>query len=219
MHVLTWNLFHGRSDPPAGRELFAEFAGALAGWDWDVALLQEVPPWWAVPLAERTGASMRMALTSRNWLLGATEPLARRLPDVLKSAGGCNAILVRGARIAEHRRVELTLAPERRVVHGVRLRDGTWIANLHASKASTGAQNAADVRLAAATVGHAWAGPDRRAILGGDFNHRRPECGPLHRLAGHWVDHVCARGFEGAYAHVIDPGPLSDHRPISVQLA
>ena len=46
LRVLTWNLMHGRSVPPAGRDLRAEFTAALAGWEWDVALLQEVPPWW-----------------------------------------------------------------------------------------------------------------------------------------------------------------------------
>jgi len=31
MNVLTWNLFHGRAQPPAGRDLQLEFAAALAG--------------------------------------------------------------------------------------------------------------------------------------------------------------------------------------------
>jgi len=44
MLVLTWNLFHGRSVPDAPREQLADFAARLAGWEWDVALLQEVPP-------------------------------------------------------------------------------------------------------------------------------------------------------------------------------
>ena len=68
MRVLTWNLFHGRAQPPAGRDLQREFAAALAGWDWDVALLQEVPPWWAPALAEACDAEQRTALTSRNAL-------------------------------------------------------------------------------------------------------------------------------------------------------
>ena len=219
MHVLSWNLFHGRSDPPAGRELLDEFAAALAGWPWDVALLQEVPPWWAVPLAEHTGASMRMALTSRNWLPGLTAPFARRFPDVAKSLGGCNAILVRGRRIREHRRVELTLDSERRVAHGVRLAGGMWMGNLHASKQEPRARTEADVRLATAMLVHAWAGPDTPCVLGGDYNMDRPPAAPLDRLAGRGVDHVYGRGFEGAYAQVLDPRPLSDHRPISVQLA
>ena len=68
MRVLTWNLYHGRAVPPAGRDLLAEFAAALAGWDWDVALLQEVPPWWPPALARACDAQQRSALTSRNAL-------------------------------------------------------------------------------------------------------------------------------------------------------
>src|ERR687896_730461 len=56
MRVLTWNLFHGRALPPAGRDLQPQFAAALAGWDWDVALLQEVPPWWPPALARACDA-------------------------------------------------------------------------------------------------------------------------------------------------------------------
>src|SRR5688572_13501753 len=56
LRVLTWNLFHGRARPPAGRPLLNEFARALAGWDWDVALLQEVPPWWPPLLGRAAGA-------------------------------------------------------------------------------------------------------------------------------------------------------------------
>ncbi|HZB06539.1 MAG TPA: hypothetical protein VE449_08110, partial [Thermoleophilaceae bacterium] len=69
MRVLSWNLYHGRDHPPdpalftlrsrllriternethvqANRPLFDEFAGWLAGHEWDVALLQEAPPLW-----------------------------------------------------------------------------------------------------------------------------------------------------------------------------
>jgi endonuclease/exonuclease/phosphatase family metal-dependent hydrolase len=64
--VLTWNLFHGRAQPRAGAPLAAQFAAALAGWEWDVAMLQEVPPWWPEPLAGAAGAEVRWAPTSRN---------------------------------------------------------------------------------------------------------------------------------------------------------
>src|SRR3954447_25343567 len=49
-----------------GAPVFPEFASALAGWEWDVALLQEVPPWWPEPLARAAGAQARWVLTSRN---------------------------------------------------------------------------------------------------------------------------------------------------------
>src|SRR6186713_1029267 len=104
MLVLTWNLFHGRSVPDAPREQLAEFAAALAWWEWDVALLQEVPPWWPPELAEAAGADHRAVLTSRHELLPVRRALAQRWPDVMKSSGGgANAILVRGVPIAEHR--------------------------------------------------------------------------------------------------------------------
>src|SRR5881397_2221825 len=98
MRVLSWNLFHGRAVPSAGRALLGEFSAALEGWAWDVALLQEVPPWWPEPLAAACGAEWRRVLTSRNCLLPLRRAIAERAPDLLKaSGGGSNAILVRGA--------------------------------------------------------------------------------------------------------------------------
>ena len=111
MRVLTWNLFHGRAVQARGHSLQPEFAAAIASWDWDVALLQEVPPWWPPDLGRGCGASARSARTSRNWIA----PLrwcARLQPDLVKSwGGGCNAILVRGEAIAEHRVRTLRLRP------------------------------------------------------------------------------------------------------------
>ena len=57
VRVLTWNLFHGRSQPAARRELLGEFAALLGGWSWDLALLQEVPPWWPAALAPAAAPS------------------------------------------------------------------------------------------------------------------------------------------------------------------
>ena len=51
MRVLTWNSFHGRSLPPAPGALASQFATMLGGWEWDVALLQQVAPWWPAMLA------------------------------------------------------------------------------------------------------------------------------------------------------------------------
>ncbi len=210
VQYLTWNLEHGRSVPPSGRELCDEFAAALAGWDWDVALLQEVPPWWPEPLAQRTGAAQRHVLTSRNSLLAARRAIATRWPDVIKSnGGGCNAILVRGGWIAEHRTRRLSLVPERRWVHGVRV-GGMWIANVHLD-ASLG-----QARLAAAST-RAWAGP-APLILGGDFNLRGLALAGFERVGGHGVDHVFARGLRPLGSEVLDRGRLSDHAPVRVSL-
>src|SRR4051794_38320870 len=172
LRTLTWNLFHGRSCPGAGRELRSEFAAALASWEWDVAMLQEVPPWWPPILAAELGAEQRMVLTSRNALLPLRRAVAVRRPDLIKSnGGGSNAILARRDRIVDHRARRLCRWPERRVMHAVHLACGLWIANLHASAGSEPAAGR-DARLAAPTALQ-WTGAEP-LVLGGDFNLRDP---------------------------------------------
>ncbi len=216
MRVLTWNLFHGRAVPNAGRDLLPEFSAELAGWDWDVALLQEVPPWWPKPLGEACHAGARMSLTSRNFLLALRKPIARRFPDLIKSnGGGANAILVRHRPISEHRTVVLRHWPERRTMHAVKTAD-TWIGNLHAQVHSE-ARAQADLRKAAdALLGWAQAGP---AVLGGDTNTRRPNAPGFAVAGGHDVDFITARGLaRRGKVEVLDNHTLSDHKPVLVDL-
>lgn len=217
MLILTWNLFHGRAVPNAGRDLMGEFAAAIAGWEWDVALLQEVPPWWPQALAAAAGAEQRTALTSRNALLALRRWAARRCPDVVKSnGGGANAILVRPPlRIAEHRVAELRRRPERRVAHGVRLDGAAWAVNLHAQVHSE-ARARADIAAAAAAA-RSWAN-GAPLLLGGDLNVRAPQVPGLRGLGGHGVDHVLGDGFVAAAApRVLERGALSDHAPVLVE--
>lgn len=218
MLVLTWNLYHGRARPPAGRDLLGDYAAALAGWSWDIALLQEVPPWWAPALARAAAAGeARTALTSRNSGLWLRRPLARRWPDLIKSnGGGANAILVRGDTVLEHRRHRLRWWPERRVVHAVRLGGGAWVANLHAQVHSE-ERAQADVGRAAEVV-RGWA-RDAPFVVGGDLNVRRPIAAGLVHAGGHGVDHVLASpAFSAGATRVLERGPLSDHAPVVVEL-
>src|SRR3954454_4864810 len=215
MRVLTWNLFHGRARPPAGRALEREFAAALASWEWNVALLQEVPPWWPARLA----AEHDVALTSRNALLPLRRALAERRPDLMRSGGGsANAILVRGERIGARARRRLRLWPERRVVHAVRLEpSGVWIANLHAQVHSRARANADLAAAAAAAL--RWAGPDAPLVLGGDFNQPRPQAPGFVHAGGHGVDHVLARGLQPEGPPELPThGSLSDHAPLIAEL-
>jgi endonuclease/exonuclease/phosphatase family metal-dependent hydrolase len=218
VRVLTWNLYHGRSVPPSGRSLLNEFAAALDGWDWDVALLQEVPPWWPPMLARATAAQQRTQLTSRNWLLPLRRWISERNPDILKSnGGGSNAILMRGSEVLEHRAERLRRWPEPRWVHGVRLAD-VWAVNVHSHNRPE-ALALADTRAAAE---HAirWAA-GAPLIFGGDVNLRRPpELPGLVHLGGNHVDHLYSDGRPAAgRREVLDRGHLSDHPPVAVTLA
>ncbi len=218
MRVLTWNLYHGRTVPPSGRPLHNEFAALLAGWDWDVALLQEVPPWWPPMLARAAGAQERTQLTSRNWLLPLRRLISDRNPDILKSnGGGSNAILVRGP-ISEHRALRLRTLPEARWVHGVRLGDGSWAVNVHSHNHPEGTA-LADTRTAIAAA-REWAG-DAALVFGGDVNLKKPPPfeGLIH-VGGNHVDHLFTDGRAAAgRREVLDRGELSDHPPVAVTLA
>jgi endonuclease/exonuclease/phosphatase family metal-dependent hydrolase len=207
---LTWNLYHGRSPEPAGRSLLKEFAGALAGWEWDVALLQEVPPGWPPSLAQAAGAQERTALTSRNWMLWLRRLISDWNPDILKSnGGGSNAILARG-EILEHREVELTRTPERRVAHGVRLAGG-WVVNVHAST------HREEWALRDTLRALEWA-PEPLLLFGGDVNIKHPQLPGMTRVAGNHVDHLFTTGRPGRDAAVLERGRLSDHAPVAVTI-
>jgi len=213
--VLSWNIFHGRARPAAGRPLAAEFAAALAGWSWDVALLQEVPPWWPARLGLACRASARMALTSRNRFLFARRAVAARNPDLLTAnGGGCNAILVREGALLAHRTRELTQQPERRVMHGVELDGAGWVVNLHGSLEPP-EQRRADLLTAADTaLGWAAGAP---LVFGGDLNSTRPAMPGLRHVAGNHVDHVFTDGRPAVREpEVLDAGALSDHAPLRV---
>jgi len=218
VRVLTWNLFHGRSVPDSPRELLAEFAATIAAWDWDVAALQEVPPWWPPVLGQAAGALAFTALTSRNQLPALRRFAARRRPDLMKSGGGgANAILVRGHGVTEHRRRRVQLLPERRVLHAVRRDDGLWIGNLHAT-AHDEARAQGDLEESAAAMLR-WAGSGAPCVIGADCNTRTPRFPGFEHRGGHVIDHVFARGLEAdAPPELPGRGALSDHVPVLVAL-
>ncbi|WP_445147750.1 endonuclease/exonuclease/phosphatase family protein [Baekduia sp. Peel2402] len=219
MRILTWNLFHGRSVPDTPRELLPEFADMLSGWAWDVALLQEVPPWWPEPLARACEAQERHALTSRNALLALRRLVAQRRPDLIKSnGGGANAILVRGSvgPIAAHASRRVRCWPERRVAHAVQLADGTWVANLHATTRPDA--RTLDDLARAGTALDRWSG-GAPALLGGDMNIDRPRVPGYTDLGGHGIDRLLGRGFAAAAPAVtLDTQGLSDHAAVLVEV-
>lgn len=229
MRVLVWNLFHGRAVPAAGRGLLGEFTALIARWEWDVALLQEVPPWWPATLARTAGAQERTALTSRNALLPVRRALAARRPDLMKSNGGGSNVVLSRSPIAYHRAVRLRVRPERRVAQLVRLAGGPCLVNYHGS---------CDPPLATEELERIWelalpwAG-DAPLVVGGDLNLREPHAPSpaITHVATRDVDHVFVRGLRAQEAtqrpdrsirRLTGEGPaleLSDHPPLIVSLA
>jgi endonuclease/exonuclease/phosphatase family metal-dependent hydrolase len=216
LRVLTWNLMHGRSQPPAVHDLRHEFGAALADWEWDVALLQEVPPWWPAHLASALDAEYRLVLTSRNGLPALRRAIAVRRPDLIKSnSGGANAILARRDRVVADRAQRLCRLPERRWAHAVRLACGIWVANVHATAGDEAAARR-DGRLTASST-LAWAAGEP-LVVGGDFNLGEPTFDGLTHVCGRDVDHIfVAPGLQAVGGcEVLDRGRLSDHPPLAV---
>jgi endonuclease/exonuclease/phosphatase family metal-dependent hydrolase len=196
--ALSWNLFHGRDHPPdpklrtwrsrllrfdernethvqVNRDLTEEFATMLSGAEWDVAMLQEVPPRFAEPLARACRAEWHRTLTSRNGLGALRGLLARQNPDLMASGeGGSNLILVRVpgklGGIAERREMAIHEGePERRAMGFVRTASGVCVANLHAT--NDWPELAAEDVAKAARAALEWAA-GAALLFGGDLNLR-----------------------------------------------
>lgn len=261
IRTLTWNLFHGRDHPPdpslctrrsrllrvtetnsthaqVNRSLREEFAGTLAGFAWEVALLQEAPPHWLTALGRRAGAqSGALALTARNWGAPVRRRLAELNPDLVSVfEGGSNQVLVRRPwRITESRRLTLTHRPERRRMLWARLvapgGASLCVANMHLTSFDSPA--AGREALLAAERAVEWARDDP-LVFGGDLN--MPEVSDhLWRRFGlgpapppETTDHLLGRGIEmleppralPPAAREVPAGPagravrLSDHAPV-----
>lgn len=230
---MSWNLFHGRDDPPdprlhtlrsrllgrtergathaqVNRSLKDEFAEVIDGLEWRVALFQEAPPRWLVPLARRCRAGGVSALTSRNSLACLRTSVAARNPDLIASnEGGSNMVLVRApARIVEVERVTLARRPERRrmLLARVELEPAVRVAVAcsHLSVPSTGRAAGEVLRGAERAVEFAGADP---LIFGGDLNLRpEREPRPFAELSERFglapptgpqsLDHLLVRGLD-----------------------
>ncbi|MBA3301051.1 MAG: hypothetical protein H0T15_04210 [Thermoleophilaceae bacterium] len=222
------------------RELLPEFSELLAGLEWDIALLQECPPRFVRPLAERCGAGGASALTSRNWGAFIRAAAARHRPDLMKSGeGGCNALLFRAPwRLVSVRRLTLARLPERRRMLWARI-DAPGLAlcvgNLHAT-AHDPWRSASEV-LGASERALAWSG-GLPLLFGGDLNLRVRERadvfdelearGLAGRSAPDCVDHLLARlALLHEPARPLPPQAretgspplrLSDHAPLTAAL-
>jgi len=159
--VRTWNLFHGNTQPPQRRAFLRDMVELATRDEPDVVCLQEIPLW-ALPMLGRWSGMQHVAAVARRPRI----PFGRRLTELhhglLRSAltGEGDAILVaRRYRLSDERRLVVSDAGLRRVVHGVRLDGGVFVANAHIS---------ADHRQLERVL--EFVVDEARAIVAGDFN-------------------------------------------------
>jgi endonuclease/exonuclease/phosphatase family metal-dependent hydrolase len=261
--AISWNLFHGRDFPPdpglrtwrsrllripernathiqVNRDLEAEFAAMLAGWAWDVALLQECPPRFAEPLARAAEAEGHRVLTSRNSLAPLRRLATALNPDLVASGeGGSNLTLVRrsgalGGIVARREMAIHEGRPEHRAMAFTRTGSGVCLANLHATNDLPDLAAEDVTRAAAAATEWAAGAP---LLFGGDLNLRPGESpglfAELERRFGltgptapDAIDHLLVSGLAQIVPPTRWPGEqrevecdglalrLSDHAPV-----
>lgn len=213
--VRTWNLFHGNAVPPERRAYLRRMVELVTADDPDVVCLQEVPVW-AIDRLEAWSGMRAFGATGAQPLLGSAE-LGRLVTDlnhgILRSAltGEALATLVarRHAVTGERRN---PVGP-RRVLLGVQLEAGPFVANVHVTG---GAVAEEQFRRVVELV----AGDD--VVLAGDLNLRPPYAleGFSQPLAGS-IDQILVRGLPSAPAVAwpaerrrVEGRLLSDHAPV-----
>ena len=133
MLVRTWNLFHGNTHPPQRRAFLREMVQLITADAPDVVCLQEVPLW-AMSFLEQWSGMRNVGAVARRPRI----PLGRWPTELhhglLRSAltGEGSAILAaRRYRLSDARTAVVSTTGLRRIVHGVRLDGGIYVANLH----------------------------------------------------------------------------------------
>ncbi len=229
MVVRSWNVFHGRTDPPGRRGYLREMIELVTADRPDVVCLQEVPVWALGRLSDWSGGMTAVPAITR--LPVRPAPLAAWLTRWHEAffrsalAGQANAILVTaGRQLEDLGRERISEAGrEIRVVSAVRV-GPVVVANLHASNDF----RRPDVPRAEARRARAFAESHARegetVVLAGDFNVRDPGLDGYSAPA-EGIDHILVRGAETTAVEVWprerrlhNGAVLSDHAPVELRL-
>jgi endonuclease/exonuclease/phosphatase family metal-dependent hydrolase len=136
MVVRTWNLFHGNTMPPGRRAFLREMVELVAADRPGIVCLQEVPLWALRHLESWSGMRLVSAVARESrigsarlggWITGLNHGLLRSA-----LTGEAGAILVAPhIAVSDERSHVVSRHGIRRVVHGVRLDGGAFVANFH----------------------------------------------------------------------------------------
>jgi endonuclease/exonuclease/phosphatase family metal-dependent hydrolase len=214
--IRTWNLFHGNTHPPQRRAFLREMVELATHDGPDVVCLQEIPLW-AIPMLERWSGMHRVSAVARPPRL----PFGRWPTELhhgfLRSAltGEGDAILVAGRyALSDERNTVVSEAGLRRIVHGVRLDGGVYVANAHIS---------GDHRQLARVLEFVVDEP--RVVVSGDFNLPGEGLPGFSQPLPESIDQVLVRGLPADHAlrwpderRRVGARLLSDHAPVELHV-
>lgn len=216
MLVRTWNLFHGNTHPPRRRAFLREMVELATHDGPDVVCLQEIPLW-AMSMLPRWSGMQHVSAVAR----------APRIPfgrwptelhhGLLRSAltGEGDAILVaRRYALSDERHAVVSDGGLRRIVHGVRLDGGVYIANAHISGDRAQLQRVFEFVV-----------DEPRAIVAGDFNLPGEGLPGFSPPLPESIDQVLVRGQPADHAlrwpndrRRVGGRLLSDHAPVELHV-
>jgi endonuclease/exonuclease/phosphatase family metal-dependent hydrolase len=214
--VRTWNLFHGNSHPPQRRAFLREMVQMVSQDEPDVVCLQEIPVW-AVRLLEHWSGMQRVSAIARRPRI----PLGRWPTELhhglLRSAltGEADAILAaRPYRLSDARSTVVSGDGLRRIVHGVRLEGGIFVANVHITGDHAQLQRVAEFVI-----------DEPRVVVAGDFNLPGEGLPGFSTPLPGSIDQILVRGLPAGTA-VVWPEDrrryqrhvLSDHAPVELHV-
>jgi endonuclease/exonuclease/phosphatase family metal-dependent hydrolase len=214
--VRTWNLFHGNAHPARRRAYLREMVQLVTRDEPDVVCLQEVPVW-AVRLLEHWSGMQRTSAVARRPRIPFGRWPTELNHGLLRSAltGEADAILTaKRFRHSDERHEVVSGDGLRRIVHGVRLDDGIYVANAHISRDPEQLMRVNDFVL-----------DEARVIVAGDFNLPGEGLPGFSRPLPESIDQILVRGLP-AEAPFVWPEDrrrvhgvlLSDHAPVEIHV-
>lgn len=216
MLVRTWNLFHGNTQPPQRRAFLREMVQLVAADEPDVVCLQEVPVW-ALRLLEHWSGMQRVSAVARRPRIPFGRWPTELHHGLFRSAltGEADAILAaQRFRLSDRRTTVVSGGGLRRIVHGVRLDDGIFVANAHITGDRTQLERVS-----------AFVEDEPRVIVAGDFNLPGEGLPGFSAPLPANIDQILVRGLPAGTPEVwpedrrrLGRSLLSDHAPIELHV-
>jgi endonuclease/exonuclease/phosphatase family metal-dependent hydrolase len=216
MLVRTWNLFHGNANPPRRRAYLREMVELAARDHPDVVCLQEIPLW-VLRMLEHWSGMQRVSAVARRPRIPFGRWPTELHHGLLRSAltGEADAILVaKRFALSDERHVVVSREGLRRIVHGVRLDGGIFVANVHISRDHGQLQRV-----------HEFVIDEPRVVVAGDFNIPGEGLPGFSTPLPGSIDQVLVRGLPAGHPvrwtddrRRLHGLLLSDHAPVELHV-